>query len=222
MEREKKYYPLYIVAIILLGIHTVRLVNYYRGNFYWRFILEQASYVVLILGMLSKKTNFLTVGAFSQTAVCLINTILAIQDLVKYHMLYGQVTFQAMTRFGFVIRILSCIAWVLLAVSTIKRGKAVPLCVAGAIVYFVGDIASGFGLERTLMFGMNIAFLILCGILLQKSSIFTTFTKKETVKKSVASSDNPYEKTLKLKELLELGIITQEEFDEKKKELLGL
>ena len=220
MEREKKYYPLYIVAIILLGIHTVWLVNYYRGNFYWRFILEQASYIVLILGMLSKKTNFLTVGAFSRTAICLINTIIAIPDLMRYHALYGKVTFQAMTGFGFVIRILSCIAWALLAVSTIKREKAVSLCIAGAIVYLVGAIATSLGLEKVLMWGMDIAFLILCGILLQKGCIFTA--KEKTAPKAIVRSSNPYEDILKLKELLDSGVITQEEFNEKKEQLLGL
>ena len=44
--------------------------------------------------------------------------------------------------------------------------------------------------------------------------------------KSVQKNDNtindPYENLKKLKELLDMDIITQEEFDKKKKELLGL
>lgn len=36
------------------------------------------------------------------------------------------------------------------------------------------------------------------------------------------ASNDPYEELKKLKELLDLGIVTQEEFDTKKKELLGL
>ena len=44
--------------------------------------------------------------------------------------------------------------------------------------------------------------------------------KDEIVKE--ASDDDPYEKLKKMKELLDMDIITQEEFDKKKKELLNL
>lgn len=217
MEREKKYNLFYIVAIILLGIHTVYLLKYYSVLMHWRYTLEQASYIVLILGMVFKKASVLTVGAFLQVVRCLLN----LKSATFY--LTGKVTIQALIICGVVFAVLSCIAWVLFAVSTFKREKAVLLCTAGAIVHFVGAIATtNFALVNMLIRGIDIVFIIFCGILLQKSSIFATFTKKETVKKSVAFSDNPYEKALKLKELLELGVITQEEFDEKKKELLGL
>ena len=36
------------------------------------------------------------------------------------------------------------------------------------------------------------------------------------------SDSNPYDEILKLNELLKMGILTQEEFDRKKKQLLGL
>lgn len=40
--------------------------------------------------------------------------------------------------------------------------------------------------------------------------------------KSENNTSNPYEEVKQLKELLDMGIITQEEFDLKKKELLKL
>ena len=39
---------------------------------------------------------------------------------------------------------------------------------------------------------------------------------------AVAQSDDSIEKVKKLKELLDMGALTQEEFDAKKRELLGL
>ena len=37
-----------------------------------------------------------------------------------------------------------------------------------------------------------------------------------------AKADDPYEEVKKLKELLDMGIITEEEFDLKKKNILGI
>lgn len=59
---------------------------------------------------------------------------------------------------------------------------------------------------------------------------FVNFKKRETVnnddvesiEKTQNTSSDPYEEIKKAKELLDIGIITQEEFDNKKKELLGL
>ena len=46
---------------------------------------------------------------------------------------------------------------------------------------------------------------------------------KTEIKESVnQNADDPYEELKKTKELLDMGIITQEEFDAKKKQLLGL
>lgn len=46
--------------------------------------------------------------------------------------------------------------------------------------------------------------------------------KEETVTPQESSSKDPIEEVKKLKELLDMGILTQEEFDKKKKELLNL
>lgn len=46
--------------------------------------------------------------------------------------------------------------------------------------------------------------------------------EKEEENNNIASSIDPYEELKKLKELLDMGIITQEEFDQKKKQLLNL
>lgn len=45
--------------------------------------------------------------------------------------------------------------------------------------------------------------------------------EENEVNEDVNTSD-PYEEIKKVKELLDMGIITQEEFDDKKKKLLGL
>ena len=46
--------------------------------------------------------------------------------------------------------------------------------------------------------------------------------KVEIVSSTQTSDDDPIEKVKKLKELLDLGVITEEEFDQKKKQLLNL
>ena len=46
--------------------------------------------------------------------------------------------------------------------------------------------------------------------------------KEETVSSQETLIKDPIEEVKKLKELLDMGILTQEEFDKKKKELLNL
>ena len=55
-----------------------------------------------------------------------------------------------------------------------------------------------------------------------KDQVYTF--KEDTVENANEEtySVDPYEEIRKVKELLDMGIITQEEFDTKKKELLGL
>lgn len=48
-----------------------------------------------------------------------------------------------------------------------------------------------------------------------------TTNNEQTVVVNQPATD-PYEDLKKLKELLDMGIVTQEEFDKKKKEILGL
>ena len=181
--------------------------------------MELASYIVLILCILSRKSDFLTVGAFLKVLTELIGTISAFQFLK----MLGKVDFQVISASGVVLSVLDPIVWGLFAVSALKREKAISLCTAGAIAYSMGVVVTGYGLKAMLRHGMVIAFLILCGILLQRSSIFTTFTTKgKNIPKAADLSANPYEKIMKLKELLDSDIITQEEFDEKKKQILGL
>ena len=50
----------------------------------------------------------------------------------------------------------------------------------------------------------------------------TNTTKLNLSKDSTTIVDNPFDEVIKFKELLDLGIITQEEFDDKKRKLLGL
>lgn len=78
------------------------------------------------------------------------------------------------------------------------------------------------GLENTILFSGSQA---------QKahSETFTRLSKyklnnrsNESVQQETVQTNDPYEELKKLKELLDMGIVTQEEFDKKKKELLGL
>ena len=98
-------------------------------------------------------------------------------------------------------------------------------------LFLIGCIASQIALHGKVS-GDNIAFaledfvliaspiLLACIVLENVPQAQTTKTVKQPPK--TAKSDNRIEELTKLKDLLDTGVITQEEFDAKKKQLLGL
>lgn len=87
------------------------------------------------------------------------------------------------------------------------------------IKYVTIDFHDDIGIEQTTVLGGRTAETIYSRLY----SAFSNYKKQNKDNEKLESkSQNPYEELKKIKELLDLGIITQEEFDVKKKELLNL
>ena len=121
-------------------------------------------------------------------------------------------------------------------VASIKPRKAKKYCIGAAVIYLGYNIASNIlvtivlceigrggistnGLSDCLI---DCIAIILAGIMLQRGLNNLVATKPINTQNNKISSLNQYENLTKLKELLDSGAITQEEFDEKKKELLNM
>jgi len=132
--------------------------------------------------------------------------------------------------------LIQTIGLVLLAVALLQKKDcvqfiaiSVALGVFGVCVHYLFDEGIEFGVKLSnCAFGINSTILgvylpVLMGILAPKSNAPLAITNSVAVS-PVAQSANvdSFEKINKLKELLDMGAISQEEFDAKKKEILNL
>ena len=135
--------------------------------------------------------------------------------------------------------ILALVGYILLMLAVFKRSKAKKLCFASAglqvgsfvatmigyaimsIVYSSPFIGPALRIVPSMLFAC--APIVLAGFAMQMD--IETSEPKEKASPAVPTTIDSTEiidKLMKLKELLDIGAITQEEFDAKKKQLLGL
>ena len=132
---------------------------------------------------------------------------------------------------GAILNVSTAVCYILIAVSLFQKKtdtNIIPIAIiigtAGSFLYTL----MGYATEDLALIIWNIAssmkntistyiYLLMSILVLDEKNM--PISTKNLVS---ASSKNPIERITKLKELLDTGAITQEEFDEKKKQLLGL
>ena len=127
------------------------------------------------------------------------------------------------------MNIISCVlllaGYVFIALAIQEKKNKTIYEILSIALFLIGCIASQIALYGKVS-GDNIAFaledfvLLACIVLENVPQAQTTKTVKQPPK--TAKSDNRIEELTKLKDLLDTGVITQEEFDAKKKQILGV
>ena len=197
------------------------LYNYYWGQNLVYFILAIGP-ILLALSMFQQNIKFCLFGS----ALQIIGNVLWIKrifDIYGNHLRIANLVFTLLT----------IIAWSLVVLAINKKNNQITYCFisAGLILavflirqiygtIFLGTSLGMVGLLRQLLTVIPIA---LMGNVLADTDFGSGEHKvtQRLVSKN-AGQESQFEKLTKLKELLDLGIITQQEFDEKKKQLLGL
>lgn len=127
----------------------------------------------------------------------------------------------------FYYKIFAVIAYILLAVAVFQRKNATVIGIIGAllrmlswVVYLAVDSGWPYGQVdiRTALCDM-VGILLACMVLQNTPQIQTVKIKQPTIEQK---TDNRIEELTKLKDLLDTGVISQEEFDAKKKQILGV
>ena len=95
-------------------------------------------------------------------------------------------------------------------------------CPRISIPVFETSVSPSSGLYKKRMQDFANFYDLLVYVMGQESPTDQPQTTQTTQTTSNASNNNPYEEIKQLKELLDIGAITQEEFDAKKKQLLGI
>ena len=195
--------------------------NYYGGQNLVNFIFAIGS-ILLTLSMFQQNIKFCLFGA----ALQVIGNILWIKrifDMYGIHLLIANLVFTLLT----------IIAWSLVVLAIIQKNNQTTYCIisAGLIlavflirqIYGISFWGGSFWVAGFLRQLLTVIPITLMGSVIADTD-FGSGEHKATqrlVSKN-AGQESQFEKLTKLKELLDLGIITQQEFDEKKKQLLGL
>jgi len=184
-------------------------------------------YVLLSVSMLIKSNKVCTVGIIGGIIYPILEVI---------HM-QSQVNFKT-----FVPEAICCIAyimisvsWILLLLSVVKKKYRIDYHIMAAGVYLLdivirllcGKYVSWWldcGLGYYALYATGCIPVMLSYFVLSKLEFSPENMRGATNEKPehVSDQENQYDNAMKLKELLDKGIITQEEFDQKKKELLNL
>lgn len=167
--------------------------------------------VLLAAGILLAKSKFMAIGVLINIGSEILRVIIGLLYIRHWLPEFGNLYIA----WHWVCPIMT---WILIAIALIKRDKAMPLCCIAAVVssgvsLLLDDIPAVYRITYVLIY-FTIALL---GYVLQ-NGMQSVFASRPVETPKTAS--NQFENLIKLKDLLDSGAITQEEFDQKKKELL--
>lgn len=221
---EKKCNIFRYIASAFLILHVIAIVI--AGNIGGSNLLSILADIILAVSLLTKKDNFFAIGI----VIRLIHTIVfsfgyigfLIGEDIGTIWYFLQATGLTAT---FLMKVVSIVPYVLILISLFDVSKYKKLGIISVAILFATDIVAevldwGFvgilsGLIVAIFSSLPIVFAV---IAIQNSPQ----SQPIVIKKRTTSNITTGEKLTKLKELLDMGAITQEEFDEKKKQLLGL
>ena len=242
MNNTKKLWINIIAGAIFLYLATTEPFKVFSKSPYNTDFLVNltfiAGYIILAISVFLKKGTLLSIGIILE----IVSISFAFPDCISQliWLLDGNnIPFKSVLSFSLVIVASAMIigAWGLLMLSVLKK-DAKNYCFIAMILQFLGHLIREYrlALHPTTLQNGNIAWvgtfvnaLILCGAMLLSYHVLTGSALK--FNHNVVStpqntqqmdSGNQIEKVVKLKELLDMGIITQEEFDDKKKQILEL
>ena len=176
------------------------------------YIVAAIGAIMMAVSMFLGIRQVFMVGAGVQAVSCLIKLL----DLPK----------NIVNIFSFVLLLLG---YVLIVFALQDKKNASKYAIVSVILFLVGSVGNqiAFVKDTVSIIGAMKNFvsvaspiLLACIVLENTPQAQTTKTVKQPTK--TAKSDNRIEELTKIKDLLDTGVITQEEFDAKKKQLLNL
>lgn len=204
---DKKLKLLRIITGILFAYLLILHIKSAINNPYWTNWFNVAGYLCMAISMFSGCYALLTIGAVG-------NAIPLCVSLLR-----NVIYMQALNILYYVLGILS---YVLLMCAVGKKQSALKLCITAAIAA-LGSVAVSWifyhspGVKAIFSQLVRVAPIVLSGLVLKNVPV-----KKQTFATAAQPSVSKVEALTKLKSLLDAGVISQEEFDAKKKQFLGL
>lgn len=224
MENKTLKYITTICFAIIAVWFIVDLIDYF--NFLG--LTAAVGSIFVVIALLTATPILSTVG-FALLSIRILYTLMSCFEQILHG--YGNIPFMLVPFW-----VVWLAVYILLIIAGIKPTSAKTLGLVATILAVVRLVAlviinviEGYGIRaNTILLGLLLA----AGAMLLGLT-YDNFSKKEAMNKAVAAQDsnvpaqriledNNVEKLMRLKSFLDEGVITQEEFDEKKKQLLGL
>ena len=221
MDDKKLKIIRYLAGAIFLALALTSFFNsffFHSTSYKIEYIVSALGAVMMAMSLFSGKHQIFMVGVGFQAVSCLIK------------LLFSQMGAPAQN----IVNIISCVlllaGYVLIALAIQEKKNKPKYEILSVVLFLIGCIANQIALYGKITVD-NIAFalenfvlmaspvLLACVVLENVPQAQTTKTVKQPPK--TAKSDNRIEELTKLKDLLDTGVITQEEFDAKKKQILG-
>ena len=223
MDRKNLRYIAIVPFAIMAILNLIDLIDWFSVQG----VISLAGVILVIAGLLIAKTFLSSIG-FAMMAIGGLS-ISSISFFFEEMVGIGYTVYEPLEAFALLMTIiLPVIGYILLAIAGIMRNRAknIGFIAAGTMtVRFITFIALHyFGLWLIVLNVINIAGAVLFALDCDNNGKSSIEPVKNTVKAVTQpkSDESNAEKIMKLKNLLDMGVITQEEFDEKKKQWLTL
>ena len=226
-----------IVAFVLFVFFALNEVIYIYD--FWG-IVNALGIVAIAVGILLGNTKIVTLGAGVELSLQIVNIIERFTSKAIHSVSLGDLSIHDDTVSRVIMIVTSCIwvfFWAFFMIATIKTNKAKRYCITAVVFYFAYCVISSvllnivrksLGYSGIETYGLYTYSIVVCiavifaGIAMQAGLKNITASIPKHNKRIEPASQPKYENLTKLKELLDSGAITQEEFDAKKKQILGL
>ena len=212
----------YLAGIIFLSLALTSFLCsflYHTTGYKIGYIVSALGAAMLAVSIFLGIRQIFMVGAGFQAVSCLVK------------LLFSRIGTPAQDTVNIISCVLLLAGYVFIALAIQEKKNKTIYEILSIALFLIGCIASQIALYGKGS-GDNIAFaledfvliaspiLLACIVLENVPQAQTTKTVKQPPK--TAKSDNRIEELTKLKDLLDTGVITQEEFDAKKKQILGV
>lgn len=219
IKEQKRIFPWHIVAGFIFALRVVLIIT---GDSYTWAAFETVSYGLLAIGMLIRNKTLLVIGSclklvYSVVVVTAAYAIVQLLESVEMYKIYLLISVFA----------LAIVIWFFFLITALKGPKAKYCGIISSISSGLFAVIVSFALGEELMeslptddllyimefIGIIFANIALC------TPVQTNLPNNQDMEHSIPSEQ--FENLAKIKELLDSGAITQEEFEEMKKNCLA-
>ena len=222
MDDKKLKIIRYLAGAIFLSLALSSLLCsflYYTSGYKIRYIVSALGAIMMAVSLFSGMYQIFMVGVGFQAVSCLVK------------LLFSRMGTPAQDIVNIFSCILSLAGYVLIALTIQEKKNKTKYEILSIVLFLIGCVASKIALYGKVSVD-NIAFALEDFVLIA-SPILLAYIVLENVPQAqttkmvkqppkTVKSDNRIEELTKLKDLLDTGVITQEEFDMKKKQILGV
>ena len=224
----------YIAGGLFAAELVMTLISAITGSFSFWTVLALAAGALMVAAMFTEKYVLLAVGAGLRISGGLYSVVMALRALFGW---IDSDFFAVIYLFLSLASIFTLASWIPLLLAVFKRDKAKTLCFASAGLRagnFVATLVAyiAMSIRVTGILRLILTTLLACGSIVLAGISMQTGEKSVTARPAASAAPaaapaavdttTRIDKLMKLKALLDNGVLTQEEFDAKKQELLNM